>query len=245
MHYYYVLVYFCMYVATYYTFTVIIVEKLTCPVCYRLYKNPKFLPCHHSYCEECLEKVRVESKIICPECRHEAIVPAEGVKDLPPNFFVNRLMDDRAPKRKEDEELKFDKCRVVAYCQDCKSNLCQFCCENHRRSKIFCSHRVVSLINQKSSKHIIIQPKAMALMCKEHGLGLLIYCETCKQLVCKHCVVKGHHGHDYANARMKVCKCQIELEQVTTSVEEEVVKNLSEAQDSTDKMKKVCEVLFV
>ena len=189
--------------------------------------------------------MQVESKIICPECRHEAIVPAGGVKYLPASFIVNRLINYQALKYKES---KCNECSenelVVAYCVDCESKLCQFCCENHKRSKWFHGHNVISLINQKSNKHVIIQPKAMTLKCKEHDLELLLYCETCDQLVCKHCVVKGHHGHSHVNATMKVCKCQIELEKVTTSAEE-VVKNLSEAQDTTDKMKKVYKVLFV
>ena len=37
-------------------------NKLTCPVCYELFKNPKYLPCYHSYCEGCLEKMQVQSK---------------------------------------------------------------------------------------------------------------------------------------------------------------------------------------
>ena len=187
----------------------------------------------------------MESRITCPECRNETIIPAGGVKELPAFFYINRIMDKLGLKCKpKDEELKCDECSeiepVVAYCVNCKSNLCQFCCENHKRSKRFHGHGIVSLIHQRFSKNVTIQPEAMALMCKEHDLELLLYCETCEHLVCKHCVAKGHHGHDYTNARMKICKCQIELEKVTTSAAEEVVKNLSEARDTTDKLKKVC-----
>ena len=42
----------------------------------------------------------MQSKIICPECRKEAIVPAGGVKDLPNNFFINRMVDELVLKRK-------------------------------------------------------------------------------------------------------------------------------------------------
>ena len=163
------------------------------------------------------------------------------MKDLPANFFIRDELELK--HREEDEEWKCDECveneLVVAYCKDCKSNLCQFCCENHKRFHI---HDIVSLINQKLNKNVTIEPKAIALMCKEHDLELSLYCETCEQLVCKHCVAKGHHSHDYANARMKVCKCQIELENFTTA--EEVVKNVSEVQDTTVKTKKVSRVFL-
>ena len=88
-------------------------NNLTCPVCYQLFKNPKYLPCYHSYCEGCLEKMQVQSKIIlCPECRKEAKVPAGGVKELPNNFFINRLVDDLILKKKVDgeQEVKCDEC---------------------------------------------------------------------------------------------------------------------------------------
>lgn len=101
------------------------IENLTCPVCYQLFKNPKYLPCYHSYCEECLGKMKVESKILCPECRKEATVPEGGVKNFENNFFINRLVDQLVLNRKMEgeEEVKCDECEedesAVAYCPDC------------------------------------------------------------------------------------------------------------------------------
>ena len=34
-------------------------NNLTYPVYYQLFKNPKYLPCYHFYCEECLERIQV------------------------------------------------------------------------------------------------------------------------------------------------------------------------------------------
>ena len=85
---------------------------LSCPICYELYKKPKYLPCYHSYCEECLVKLVVQSNITCPECRKTSVVPSGGVKQLPNNFFINRLLDEVALKRKVEgeEEAKCDRC---------------------------------------------------------------------------------------------------------------------------------------
>ena len=87
-------------------------DNLSCPVCYQLFKNPKYLPCHHSYCEQCLGKMQVQSNIICPECRKEAIVPPGGVKDFDNNFFINRLVDEFILRRKVEGEVevKCDEC---------------------------------------------------------------------------------------------------------------------------------------
>ena len=186
---------------------IVVAENLTCTVCYQLYKNPKYLPCHHSYCEGCLEEMQVESKIICPECRAESIVPAGGVKDLPADFRINSMMD-----------------------------LCQLCYEHHKRSKRFRDHKTVIVAKLKSSKHVNIQPNSVSLTCKDHDIEMLFYCETCEQLVCKHCVAKSHYAHGYYKARIQACKCQIELE-ATAPVKTAV--DLSETHDTIDEKKKV------
>ena len=85
---------------------------LSCPICYELYEKPKYLPCYHSYCEECLVKLVVQASITCPKCRKTSVVPSGGVKQLPNNFFINRLLDEVALKRKVEgeEEAKCDRC---------------------------------------------------------------------------------------------------------------------------------------
>ena len=87
----------------------VMTNSLSCPVYYQLFKNPKYLPCHHSYCEQCLEKMQVQSKIICPECRKEAIVPPGGVKNLDNNFFINRLVDEFILKCRVEGEADSDR----------------------------------------------------------------------------------------------------------------------------------------
>ena len=50
-----------------------VTERLTCAVCMEHFKEPKVLPCLHTYCKECLEKLvkkqRYDHVITCPECR--------------------------------------------------------------------------------------------------------------------------------------------------------------------------------
>ena len=81
-----------------------VVNLLTCPICYELYKNPKYLPCYHSYCEECLEKLQKSADVTCPECRKTSTIPMGGIKQLPNNFFINRIIDEIALK--EEVALK-------------------------------------------------------------------------------------------------------------------------------------------
>ena len=75
---------------------------LTCPICYELYRKPKYLPCYHSYCEECLVKLQKadSTSITCPECRIASAIPTGGIKQLPNNFFINRIVDEVAIKER-------------------------------------------------------------------------------------------------------------------------------------------------
>jgi len=99
--------------------------------------------------------MQVQSKIICPECRKEAIVPAGGVKDLPNNFIINRLVNELVLKHKvEGEEVKCD-CDedkpVVAYCPECKMFFCLICNDLHKCSNKFCGHGIVPLTEPNKS----------------------------------------------------------------------------------------------
>ena len=217
--------------------TMEVVKNLKCPTCFQSFENPKYLPCHHSYCEQCLEKMQVQSKIMCPECRKEAIVPAGGVKDLPNNFLINRMVDEQALKRKVEskEEMKCDECDedepVVAYCPECNSFLCQFCYETHKRSKRFRSHKLISL--NKAVTQLSTWNNAK---CIEHDEQLKYYCETCEQLLCMYCTVKEHNGHNHDTVKKMATKHRNELKEVTTPVDE-MIRDLSEAHDNIDKIR--------
>ena len=218
-------------------------DNLSCPVCYQLFKKPKYLPCHHSYCEQCLEKMQMQSKIICPECRKYAIVPPGGVKDLDNNFFINRLVDEFILKRKVEgeAEVKCDECGgedpVLAFCPDCTLFLCHVCNEYHKRSFKSRNHGIVPLTKLRSKKDVTIQPKPKAMMCREHDIELLFYCETCDQLVCMYCTVKKHNGHNHDTVEKMVGKHREELKKVTAPVKE-MIRGLSHTHDNIEKMRK-------
>ena len=217
-------------------------DNLSCPVCYQLFKNPKYLPCHHSYCEQCLEKMQVQSKIICPECRKEAIVPPGGVKDLDNNVLINRLVDEFILKCKVEgeAEVKCDECSgddpVVAFCPDCTLFLCDVCNEDHKRSIKSCGHGIVPLTEMRSKKDVTIQPKPKAMMCRKHDMELLFFCETCDQLVCVYCAVKDHNGHNHDTVENLIHMNRQELKKITALIEE-MIRGLSDTHDNIEKMR--------
>ena len=199
---------------------------LTCPICYELYKKPKYLPCYHSYCEECLVKLVVQSNITCPECRKTSGVPSGGVKQLPNNFFINRLLDEIALKRKVEgeEEAKCNLCvrgdTVEVLCLDCSSFLCTRCVDNHKYSRDWQNHNLMPLNELRTRKEeLAIKPKAKYAMCQKHELELNFYCETCDQLVCQYCIMKDHFKHDHDTVKEMAAKHRKELDKIMEPVE--------------------------
>ncbi|XP_065904911.1 E3 ubiquitin-protein ligase TRIM71-like [Dysidea avara] len=220
-------------------------DNLSCPVCYQLFKNPKYLPCHHSYCEECLEKIQVRSKIKCPECRREAAVPAGGVKDFDNAFFINRMVDEFVLKRKVEgeAEVKCDECDedepVVGYCPDCNLFFCHICNESHKRNKRYRGHGIVPLAELKSHKDVSIQLKPKVPVCREHEYELKHYCESCDVLVCLYCTMKEHNGHSHDTVKKVVDKHRKELKEITAPVDE-MIKGLAETHlNITDRKEKI------
>ena len=199
---------------------------LSCPICYELYKKPKYLPCYHSYCEECLVKLVVQSNITCPECRKTTAVPSGGVHKLPNNFFINRLLDEVALKRKVEgeEEAKCDLCvrgdAVEVLCLDCSAFLCSRCVDNHKHSRDWQNHNLIPLNDLRAKKEeVTIKPKAKYAMCQKHELELNFYCETCDQLVCQYCIMKDHLKHDHDTVKEMAIKHRKELDKIMEPVE--------------------------
>ena len=59
-----------------------------CAVCmeHLLDRNPRFLSCHHSFCQQCLQKLTNNSQMSCPTCRAVTAVPQNNVTKLTINF---------------------------------------------------------------------------------------------------------------------------------------------------------------
>ena len=220
-----------------------ITGHLTCPVCYELYKKPKYLPCYHSYCEDWIAKLTGQSNITCPECRKTSPIPTGGVSQLPNNFFINRLLGEVPLKRKVEgeEEAKCDLCvrdLVEVLCLDCGAFLCHHCLDNHKYSREYQSHNTMPL-NKLESKNedLTIKPKVDYARCQQHELELNFYCETCDQLVCHYCIMKDHLKYEHDTVRKMAAKHRREMNEAIKPVEK-MIQGMSERQKKTSDTKR-------
>ncbi|PVD36449.1 hypothetical protein C0Q70_03433 [Pomacea canaliculata] len=104
--------------------------NMTCAICTEVFTSPRFLPCHHTFCLECLEQLanRYGNTIPCPTCRTPFVVPPGGVCDLQVNFYFT---DEALEQARSDEN--HSKCpvhtkeRVLFYCAQCDQAICMRC----------------------------------------------------------------------------------------------------------------------
>ncbi|XP_076452527.1 uncharacterized protein LOC143288123 [Babylonia areolata] len=101
----------------------------TCAVCLGSYRNPKFLPCHHTFCAPCIQDIADRHPgcgFPCPSCRRVASLPSGGVASLQTNFYVQ----PQSPKQKAGAQ---DMCKIHPdkklrfYCMECDEAICISC----------------------------------------------------------------------------------------------------------------------
>ena len=214
-----------------------VASHFICPICCELYKKPKYLPCYHSYCEECLVKLQKCSDITCPECRKTSAIPTEGIKQLPSNFFINRIVDEIVLKQKAigEQDVYCDLCikedPAVVLCFDCGVFLCTPCYEYHKYSREYQGHSMSQLKELRAEKKDInVRTKAKPLLCQEHEMELLFYCGTCEQLVCHYCTTTDHNGHQHNTVKKMANKHRAELDKIIEPVDQ-MINELSEAHE--------------
>ncbi|UJR25954.1 hypothetical protein I4U23_007302 [Adineta vaga] len=126
-------------------------ELLQCPVCLTSYTEPRLLPCGHTYCHQCLDRLMQDDNdvVTCPECRKQHIVPDDGV--FPPNFVVRNLLEEHGlsaasrtltstnlalnSANSSTTTAKCSTCETFAplrLCRHCNFMVCDRCLRAHR-----------------------------------------------------------------------------------------------------------------
>lgn len=74
-------------------------DIIECCICNEVFTDPRTLPCMHTFCLGCLQKIGLQSSkkagqtFPCPVCRKEFAVPAAGWTSIQKNFFMKRLVE--------------------------------------------------------------------------------------------------------------------------------------------------------
>ncbi|KAL8176952.1 UNVERIFIED_CONTAM: hypothetical protein K2H54_040376 [Gekko kuhli] len=177
---------------------------LTCTICLEHLRQPKILPCLHTFCCDCLGQLAEgREELQCPECREQVPLPAGGVEGLKTNFFINGLLDLVRPAGRVDAPCSLcpllgqDSSRcAVSRCLDCADNLCQVCASGHRCSRLTHAHCLVDMEGYLSGAHDEEVRKRQASRCQEHrGEALRFFCTPCATALCRECRLGPHLEH--------------------------------------------------
>ncbi|XP_050310142.1 RING finger protein nhl-1 [Anthonomus grandis grandis] len=138
-------------------------QLLTCAICLDRYRNPKLLPCQHSFCmEPCLEGLvdYVRRQVKCPECRAEHRIPYQGIQGFPTNVTLQRFLElhieitGELPDPTSGQVMeRCNVCSEKAYC-----NFCHHCdkkvCEECKGAHMEILRREISRINNQIRRGI-------------------------------------------------------------------------------------------
>lgn len=160
--------------------TLTVNDATVCSICFEKFKTPRYLPCKHSFCHECLcsyivsqcKSMEPRLGFHCPLCRE--YIPSDGASGKP-----------------EDWAGLFP--RNLNYCLQCNEYLCKLCTKYHKKSLASLDHRIFKISEMES---IEIVPKLeVANICHEHQMKKYSYIVMTTSSQVAHCVEVQNIGN--------------------------------------------------
>ena len=180
-------------------------EEVSCPVCSDLFKDPRQLPCLHSFCLYCLKHWHQTSggqnAFRCPKCQQLSRVPASGdLKDLPTSFYLNGMIDVLAIKECNTTQVTCGNCdkksSEASYCFQCCIFYCEQCLIGHNMMRNNKDHRVLAVKEFQDEDYEDVLRRPVFCSRQGHQKEELKYvCKKCETAVCQTCVILDHGGH--------------------------------------------------
>ncbi|KAM3607784.1 uncharacterized protein V6R79_013936 [Siganus canaliculatus] len=184
--------------------------RAVCNLCKRLYREPKILPCLHTFCSDCIGQLeqfsgtssssqgeaaadeRPTATVLCPDCDSEVDIPPSGPEGLSTDHLA--LDEVFLETLVTDSPLGCDLCGegdAERRCEVCSVNMCEFCCRAHRRQKRTASHSLQCLEELKSRGRL-----HRPILCRLHtDQELRLFCQLCDLPVCLECAATLHRDH--------------------------------------------------
>ena len=230
-------------------------KEAECPLCLETVKNPKTLPCLHSFCLECLDKLanfarrQLQTTINCPVCQASFSIPdTDTFANLPSSFHINRLVDVLAL---HDSTVQVQKCNscdennpATSYCFVCQSFMCASCFQSHQRLKATRGHRnvLIDKVQAQDVQELISRP----VMCSQQyheDQALEFYCEDCKVLICLKCSIVNHNGHLVTDTQKAAQEQTMQMADILAKVKTEILWYENEITKQTElKNKNIAEI---
>ncbi|XP_035675481.1 E3 ubiquitin-protein ligase TRIM56-like [Branchiostoma floridae] len=188
-------------------------EFLVCQICLDDYRQPKVLPCLHTFCRRCLERmVGNKTKICCPTCRQISTYQYEnGIAGLKDNFFVGKLHDmvrnathrEEAPERRSASRAVCRSCgdmsSTTRYRDNCDDFLCQNCVGSDLRTRASPRRKMFSSTPTESKAEGTQETERTS-----HSLHAdpdVLYCKSCHDFICRKGSLSKHRARLHSQVR--------------------------------------------
>ncbi|NXF66668.1 TRI66 protein, partial [Ciccaba nigrolineata] len=189
-------------------------------------RDPRMLPCLHSFCKDCLPdliqgyscipteyEVLYEGILSCPVCKQTCFA-----RDVVESFFLKDFPTGNSAMAKSCSTCK-EKRPAHSLCTSCNKWLCSSCTEEHRHGKETGDRFLpVSLKGCTATED---EASEFSLFCPVHTQEpLKLFCETCDTLTCCSCLLTEHKEHRFRHLDEALQNQRVILENVITKVEE-------------------------
>ena len=167
---------------------------LTCPLCTKFLRNPKLLPCGHTFCKGCLITLVEGPDKECRLCKENVNLKADDIEKLPSNHVIEEII--RVNKKYElwslhgtpmrECEICREKRFAIVSCLNCKKDMCKQC--NSCHSNIPEAENHVTLEITDENERMIAVRKAK-VFCKQHDFLRIVshFCLQCQEMKCEKC----------------------------------------------------------
>ena len=231
-------------------------KEAECPLCLDTVKNPKTLPCLHSFCLQCLDKLtnfarrQLQTSVKCPVCQASFPIPDTNTfANLPSSFHLNRLVDVLAL---HDSTVQVQKCNscdennpATSYCFVCQSFMCESCFQAHQRLKATRDHRnvLIDKLQAQDVQELIERPVVCSQQYHEDQ-ALDFYCEDCKVLICLKCSIVSHNQHLVTDTQKAALEQKMQITEALAKLEAEILLNENEIKKQKElKEKNVTDIM--
>ncbi|KAL3888536.1 hypothetical protein ACJMK2_000902 [Sinanodonta woodiana] len=182
-------------------------DDLSCPLCMKIFRSPRRLPCLHSFCHDCLQShiYSIASmqdfvkKLCCPLCGNVAFTGESSTKEMVHLFPFDTLLLSIIIKSKVKTDITCNACQaqdVVSlaedFCTVCEEALCVQCSKMHGRSRLPKNHTILKIEDLPSKQQTVLQNNDM-FRCTEHtSFPVEYYCQGHEAQLCAKCCVEDH-----------------------------------------------------
>ncbi|XP_077998337.1 tripartite motif-containing protein 2-like [Glandiceps talaboti] len=185
-------------------------DFLCCTICMEQFKDPKILPCLHTFCQQCLVTLlKTKGSLQCPSCSTPCPIPTGGIPKLTTNFFMNNCIEiyHRLKECSKVGPIQCEGCQentATHRCVECKCYLCNSCVKVHRNLPSTKTHQLLAIEEYKTTESTRPTVVQTVECCSIHPKNEIeFYCDTCQVSVCTACTIVNHRIPEHVHRDLK------------------------------------------